>query len=176
MDSSIAVVAAIVAAIAALMAAVIGGISVVAAAVLAGAGALGGTWLGNRLQSRSGLTQWRLQQRNHALLLFAERADAYLDTVTRYFAPPIAGQNVTYNQTLDAYFSLSGAGTLVQMQSPKPIRDAVETLMNHVGDNLVPATAPGAQVAQPAQLALLNTYVAKLAELVEVARSDFGEA
>src|SRR5437870_4353897 len=81
----------------------------------AGAGVLAGAWLGNRLQSRSGLTLWRLEQRNHALLEFAHRADADLNTVTRYFAPPIAGQNVTYNQILDAYFSLSGAGTLVQM-------------------------------------------------------------
>ncbi len=118
-----------------------------------------------------------MQQRNQALLQFAERTDAYQITLTRYVAPAVAGQNVNANDVLDAMFALSGAGTIVQMMSPAPIRTAVENLMNYVATDIMPFVLPGAPypVPNPHALVMINGFVSRFATFVEVARADFGE-
>src|SRR5258708_21251020 len=94
--------------------------------------------------------------------------------LTREVAPAVAGQ-ATANDLLEAYYGLSAAGTLVQMMSPLAIRTAVQDLMNHVANDILPFTLPGmAAVPQAQALAITQGFVASLAAFVEAARADFG--
>jgi hypothetical protein len=145
------------------------------AAVIGLLGGLAGVLIGAWLRDRGEARRWRLQKRSDALLVFAERADAYLITLTRYVAPAVAGQ-VTANDVLEAMFALSGAGTIVQMMSPKAIRAVVESLMSYVTNDIMPFTLPGTPaVGQVQAQNMLNAFVARLATFVDVARADFGE-